>query len=79
MTLKAIYSNGVFKPAEPVSLAEGTEVEVVVSEASRQSSKRVAGLADFFKQVAQTPAPTQSTPFSNRDHDRVLYDRKSKS
>ena len=28
MTVKAIYENGVFRPQEPVNLAERTEVEV---------------------------------------------------
>ena len=30
MTVKAVYENGVFKPAEPVHLAEHTEVEVLI-------------------------------------------------
>ena len=30
MTVKAIYENGVFRPQEPVHLAERTEVEVVI-------------------------------------------------
>jgi predicted DNA-binding antitoxin AbrB/MazE fold protein len=30
MTIKAIYENGVFRPTEPVCIAEKTEVEVVL-------------------------------------------------
>lgn len=30
MTVKAIYENGVFKPAEPINLREHVEVEVLV-------------------------------------------------
>jgi len=30
MAVKAIYENGVFKPAEPVHLAERTDVEVFI-------------------------------------------------
>ena len=30
MTVKAIYENGVFRPQEPVNLAERTEVEVLI-------------------------------------------------
>ena len=30
MTVKAIYKNGVFRPQEPVYLAERTEVEVLI-------------------------------------------------
>jgi len=32
MTIRAIYENGVFRPTEPVALAEGTEVQVQVRE-----------------------------------------------
>lgn len=34
MTVKAIYENGVFRPQEPVHLAERTEVEVVIPAAA---------------------------------------------
>jgi len=34
MTVKAIYENGVFRPQEPVHLAERTEVEVVIPAAT---------------------------------------------
>lgn len=30
MTVKAIYENGVFRPLEPIHLAERTEVEVFI-------------------------------------------------
>ena len=30
MTVKAIYENGIFRPQEPVQLAEHTEVEVLI-------------------------------------------------
>lgn len=34
MTVKAIYENGVFRPQEPVHLAERTEVEVLIPAAT---------------------------------------------
>jgi predicted DNA-binding antitoxin AbrB/MazE fold protein len=34
MTVKAICENGVFKPREPIHLAEHTEVEVVIPAAA---------------------------------------------
>lgn len=33
-TIHAVYENGVFRPKEPVSLASGSEVELVVSESA---------------------------------------------
>lgn len=30
MTVKAIYENGIFRPAEPVHIAERTQVEVTL-------------------------------------------------
>jgi len=34
MTVKAIYENGVFRPQEPVHLAERTEVELLIPAAT---------------------------------------------
>jgi predicted DNA-binding antitoxin AbrB/MazE fold protein len=40
MTVRAIYENGVFRPTEPVSLPERTEVEVSVVTAEEHRSNQ---------------------------------------
>jgi predicted DNA-binding antitoxin AbrB/MazE fold protein len=43
MTVKAIYENGVFRPQEPVHLAEHTEVDVVIPDAAAPDSDDPTG------------------------------------
>ena len=43
MTVKAIYENGVFKPREPIHLAEHTEVEVVIPTATASDADDPTG------------------------------------
>lgn len=40
MTVRAIYEDGVFKPTEPVSLPEQTQVEVTVPESPDADEQR---------------------------------------
>ena len=39
MTVKAIYEDGVFRPKEPVHIADRTPVEVILPEADPQERK----------------------------------------
>ncbi len=43
MTVKATYENGVFKPREPIHLAEHTEVEVVIPAAAPRDADDPTG------------------------------------
>jgi predicted DNA-binding antitoxin AbrB/MazE fold protein len=64
----AIYRNGVFLPAAPVPVAEGTEVELTVTSDGGGDS-----LADALAEIARSPAQGPQDGFSGAGHDRVLY------
>jgi predicted DNA-binding antitoxin AbrB/MazE fold protein len=72
MTIKAVFEGGVFRPTEPVTLREGTTVEVVVVPAE-VSGADPRGLAAEFRRIAALPIEPGGENFSNRDHDRILY------
>lgn len=38
-TIRAVYENGTFKPVEPLSLANGTSVEISLPESTDELSK----------------------------------------
>lgn len=72
MRIKAIYENGVFKPQEPVHLAERTEVEVVIPATTslevddptgRKAAEALIGFID--------DAPVDMAEY----HDHYLYGR----
>jgi len=65
--VNAIYTNGVFRPATPVPVADGTEVELIVKLGDRTP------LADLLGEIARLPAEGPQDGFSGADHDTVLY------
>lgn len=84
-SLQVIYENGVLRPLQPLDLAEGTKLEVVMIELapastssalSAQDSVDEAAYAEFLSQLDSIAAlPLQSTPqpYTARDHDAILY------
>ena len=69
--VKAIYENGVFRPTEPVRLAEGTSVEVLISQAETPSPR--PSTADQLRDIASLPSEGPDDGFSGEDHDDLLY------
>ena len=72
-TIKAVYSKGVFRPATPVAIADGTEVELTVS--SDEPAVSPEKLVDGLRRIAGLPLEGLSNGFSGADHDCVLYPR----
>jgi predicted DNA-binding antitoxin AbrB/MazE fold protein len=68
--IQAIYEKGVFRPASPVSLPEGSEVELTVN-----SNADPTTLADELEKIARLPIEGPSDGFSGADHDPQLYAR----
>jgi predicted DNA-binding antitoxin AbrB/MazE fold protein len=74
--IPAIYSAGAFHPLVPLTMAEGTHVQVEISETEYdppsgtdiQNSWR-----EFLKQVESLPDPPPTDGLTNRDHDKILY------
>ncbi len=67
---KAVYEQGLLRPTVPISLPEGTQVEVLVLEPP------ICGDHDSPAEILGTIAalPTSGgDPFTSRDHDKVLY------
>ena len=71
--VKAIYENGVFRPTEPVRLAEGTAVEVLISQAETASPR--PSTVDQLRDIARLPSEGPDDGFSGADHDDLLYGR----
>jgi predicted DNA-binding antitoxin AbrB/MazE fold protein len=68
ISVRAIYENGVFRPLQPLTLPEGSQVEVVISADADASSA-----ATMLAEIASLPVDGHGDPFTSRDHDRVLY------
>jgi predicted DNA-binding antitoxin AbrB/MazE fold protein len=73
-TVDAIYERGVLRLKEPISLAEGAEVEVIVI--SREPRVGEAEPAEVLAAIASLPLEGADGAFSGRNHDSILYNRK---
>ena len=77
-TISAIFDAGVFRPLEPINLADGTQVELHLSfpnasapDATRPEVKNA--WHDFIDRMESLPDNTPADGLSNRDHDRIIY------
>lgn len=73
-TVEAIYERGVLRLKEPIALAEGAQVEVIVI--TRDAAQNGASPAEILSTIAALPLEGESDDFSGRDHDRILYGAK---
>lgn len=73
-TVEAIYEQGVLRLKEPISLAEGAHVEVIVI--TREPAQNGIRPAEILSSIASLPLEGRSDEFNGRDHDRILYGSK---
>jgi predicted DNA-binding antitoxin AbrB/MazE fold protein len=82
-TIPAIFDAGVFRPLQPVDLANGTQVEVQVPVGSSQEvtaelspeelARQRADIEAFLAEMEALPLEGPDDGFSGRDHDKILY------
>jgi predicted DNA-binding antitoxin AbrB/MazE fold protein len=81
-TITAVFDSGVFRPLEPVDLAQGTQVQVQVPKLTPMQSeelspeelaKQQAAIEEMLAEIESLPIEEPDDGFSGRDHDRVLY------
>jgi len=70
-TVEAIYEQGVLRLLQPLSLAEGTRVDVIVVTREHTAEGRIP--ADILATIAALPMEAGGEEFSGRDHDKILY------
>ena len=77
-TIPAIFDAGVFRPLEPVELAEGTPVVVQVQGPTAPISDQVdeetrKAWHEYLDRMESLPDNSPRDGLTNRDHDRILY------
>jgi len=72
ITTEAIYEQGVLRLSQPIPLAEGTCVEVIVI-ATKVPENHTPG--EILAKIAALPLEGARGEFSGRDHDKILYPR----
>ena len=71
ITTEAIYEHGVLRLLEPMALADGTRVEVIIISSS--SIPEDSNPSDILATIAAMPVEDDSKEFNGRDNDKILY------
>lgn len=77
-TIPAIFDAGVFRPLEPVDLAQGTQVELQlrlpVSAVDKEGDEVTkCAWSDYLDRMESLPDSSPRDGLTNRDHDRIIY------
>ena len=77
-TIAAIFDAGVFRPLEPVELADGTQVELRMEVPSAGNSDEVdeetrQAWREYLDRMESLPDHSPRDGLTNRDHDRIIY------
>ena len=69
--IEAVYEQGTLRLMEPISLAEGARVEVIVITGEPPPKDMMP--AKILAEIAALPLEAGGGEFSARDHDKILY------
>ena len=69
--LEAVFEGGVFKPARPISLAEGTRVQVVME--TRAWRDNAQTMARTIAEIAASAPPGGQRENTSGHVDQILY------
>ena len=76
-TVEAVYESGSLRLLTPVTLAEGTHVQVTMTSSedipSASQEDRVKTSLEILLAIAAMPMESPDDGFSGADHDRILY------
>jgi predicted DNA-binding antitoxin AbrB/MazE fold protein len=82
--IPAVFSDGVFRPLAPVSLADGTQVQLQVHSpfagaapsgelTPEQLARQQKAIEELIAEIEALPPEGPDDGFSGRDHDKILY------
>jgi predicted DNA-binding antitoxin AbrB/MazE fold protein len=80
----AVFDHGVFRPLQPLNLAEGARVQLHIEEVATSvsaplksdddaSAARLGSISEFQKLMAELPIESPPDGFTGADHDQLLY------
>ncbi|UBF26465.1 DUF104 domain-containing protein [Kovacikia minuta CCNUW1] len=71
ITIEAVYEQGLLRLLQPLPLAEGTRIEIIVISTEVQSEIKTPG--KVLAEIAAMPLEGSNNEFSGKDHDSILY------
>jgi predicted DNA-binding antitoxin AbrB/MazE fold protein len=71
MPVEAIYEQGTLRLSEPIKLAEGSKVQVIII--PLESNEQPKRTLEILKKIAELPLEGKTNTFNGKDHDQILY------
>jgi predicted DNA-binding antitoxin AbrB/MazE fold protein len=72
--IEAVYEQGIIRPLEPLDLAEGTRLDLIV--VTHEQPKANGNAAEILAEIAALPLEVANDAFAGREHDSTLYPKK---
>jgi predicted DNA-binding antitoxin AbrB/MazE fold protein len=72
--IEAVYEHGMIRPLQPLELAEGTRLDLIV--VTHEQPKANGKTAEILAEIAALPLEGSTDDFFGQDHDTILYPRK---
>ena len=72
--IEAVYEQGIIRPLQPLELAEGTRLDLIVI--THEQPKTNGNATEILAEIAALPLEGTNDAFTGREHDSILYPRK---
>ena len=72
--IEAVYERGMIRPLQPLELAEGTRLDLIVI--THEQPKANGNAAEILAEIAALPLESATDTFAGREHDSILYPKK---
>ena len=72
--IEAVYEHGIIRPLQPLELAEGTRLDLIV--VTHEQPKANGNAAKILAEIAALPLEGANDVFAGSEHDSILYPKK---
>lgn len=72
--IEAVYEQGIIRPLQPLELAEGTRLDLIVI--THEQPKTNGNATEILAEIAALPLEGTNDAFTGREHDSILYPKK---
>ena len=73
MPLEAIYEKGILKLSQPITLAEGSKVQLIIL--PQESDSQPPKSLEVLQEIAKLPLEGNTDGSESNNHDQVLYQK----
>ncbi|AFZ12470.1 hypothetical protein Cri9333_1580 [Crinalium epipsammum PCC 9333] len=73
MLIEATYEQGILRLSQPITLEEGSKVQVIIISLDNHSQPKKS--LEILQKIAELPLEGKTDSFDGKNHDQILYDK----